>query len=273
MKSRLILASVAAIALGAFACGDDSTESNNSNNNTTTNNSSNNATTGTNNATNNVSDNTGKVWESDYQLRFDTLTFDQGTAAVGLNAILASNFNQELDFPVVVLIDVADIATDASTATIRGGSGLKTENAGEYSWDPDGDDTYDAATLTGDTGEFKGVLQNLNFVATFVTETDTQKVVIPIQKLEVSGNITLSDDASTASIANGRMSGFVTQADGEATQITLIPGGAPVSIAALFKTSNLNYNSATGEVVMKGTGDSWLLTAGFTAIPTVIAGQ
>jgi hypothetical protein len=186
---------------------------------------------------------------------------------------LASNFNQELDFPVVVLIDVADIATDASTATIRGGSGLKTENAGEYSWDPDGDDTYDAATLTGDTGEFKGVLQNLNFVATFVTETDTQKVVIPIQKLEVSGNITLSDDASTASIANGRMSGFVTQADGEATQITLIPGGAPVSIAALFKTSNLNYNSATGEVVMKGTGDSWLLTAGFTAIPTVIAGQ
>lgn len=271
MKSRLILASVAAIALGAFACGDDSSESNNSNNsnNTTTNNASNNATTGT----NNVSDNTGKVWESDYQLRFDTLTFDQGTAAVRLNPILASNFNQELDFPVVVLIDVADIATDLSTATIRGGSGLKTETAGEYSWDPDGDDTYDAATLTGDTGAFQGVLQNLNFVATFVTETDTQKVVIPIQKLDVSGNISLSDDASTASIANGRMSGYVTKTDGEATQITLLPGGPPVSIAKIFEIANLNYDSTKGEVVMKGTGDSWLLTAGFTAIPTVIAGQ
>ncbi len=269
MKSRLILASVTALALGAFACGDDSTESNNSTNNTATNN----ATTSTNNATTSVSDNTGKVWESDYQLRFDSLTFDQGTAAVGLNAILASNFDQELDFPIVVLIDVADIVTASSTATIRGGSGLKTATAGEYSWDPDGDENYEAATLTGDSGEFQGILQNLNFVATFVTETDTQKVVIPIQKLDVSGNIRLSEDASTASIENGRMSGYVTQADGEATQITLVPGGAPVSIAALFKTTNLNYNSATGEIVTKGTGDSWLLTAGFTAIPTVIAGQ
>ncbi len=272
MKSRLILASVAALALGFSACGDDSSSpSNNANN--TANNTTNNGTTSTNNSNNDVPDNSGKVWAPDYQLRFDTLTFDQGTAAVGLNSILASNFNQDLDFPVVVLIDVADIATDMSTATIRGGSGLKTTTDGEYSWDPDGDDGYDPATLTGDSGAFQGVIQNLNFVATFVTETDTQKVVIPIQKLDVSGNIALSEDASTASIANGRMSGFVTLTDGEATQITLIPGGQPVSIAALFKKTNLNYDSTKGEIVAKGTGDSWLLTASFTAIPTVITGQ
>ena len=273
MHSRFLLACVAAAAFAA--CGDDSSSSNNSTNNSTTstNNATNNATNnGTTGGTNGV-DNSGKTWAASYQLRFDTLTFDQGTAAAGLNQILASNFDQELDFPVIVLVDLADIDVDAGTAKIRGGSGLKTATPGEYTWDPDGDDSYDDGTIVGQTGAFEGTLQSLNFVATLVTETDTQKVVIPIQQLEFKASVELSDDASTASISDGRMQGFLTKTDGENTQISLVPGGQPVSIAQLFKDSNLNYDSATGQVVDKGTGDSWLLTASFTAVPTVIQGQ
>ncbi|MEZ4462849.1 MAG: hypothetical protein R3E66_24605 [bacterium] len=47
------------------------------------------------------------------------------------------------------------------------------------------------------------MLQSLNFVATLVTETDTQKVVIPIQQLEFKASVELSEDASTASISDG----------------------------------------------------------------------
>jgi hypothetical protein len=275
MTSRFALAALTAMGLAFAGCGDDSTENTNNTNNT--NNSTNNA-NNTNNASNNSTNNDanvneGKTWATEYALRFDTMTFDQGTAAFGLNQILATNFNQDLDFPVVVLVHLNEIDTAAGTAKIRGGSGLKTTTAGEYIWDPDGVERYDDGTLVGASGEFQGVLGTLDFVATLVTETDTQKVVIPIQQLEFNANIVLSEDASTASIANGRMAGYLTKEDGLATEISLVPGGQAISIAQLFKDENLNYDSATGEIVEKGTGDSWWLTASFTAVPTVIQGQ
>lgn len=273
MCSKFSLASALALVLVMAACGDDSSSDNNTtndmtSNDTTSNNMTSNDTTGTDQV-----DNSGKVWAERYQMRFDSMTFDPGTAAASLNPVLAQNFDQSLEFPVVVLMDIAQIDLSAGTAKIRAGSGLKTTTEGVYIWDPEGEDSYDDGTLVGDSGRFQGTLEKLNFVATLVTETGTQKVVIPIQKLEFAANIKLSEDAMTASIGNGTMAGFVTKVDGENTQVTLIPGGTPLTIAQLFKDSNLNYDSTTGQIVEKGTGDSWWLTAKFTAVPTRIEGQ
>lgn len=278
MTARWMMVAIATFGLALTACGDDSESSNNANNttsNNTTNNANNTANNNTNGGTNNTSgvDNSGKTWGTSYAVRFDSMTFDQGTAAAGLNQILASNFDQSLDFPVVVLVHLNEIDTAGGTAKIRGGSGLKTDTDGEYIWDPDGEERYDNGSLVADSGRFEGVLETLNFVATLVTETETQKVVIPIQKLEFQANIALSDNAATASIGNGRMAGYLTKTDGENTSVTIVPGGAPISIAKLFKDANLNYDSTTNQIVEKGTGDSWWLTASFTAVPTVIQGE
>jgi len=252
-------------ALTFFGCSEDPEPSNNS--------ASNNQTTAPTNNTmvplNNV-DNTGKEYRSSYTLRFDSMAFDAGSIAFGLNGILQQNFDQSLDYPIVVLVEVRAIDAVAGTGEIRGGSGLKTGTAEQYIWDPEGDDHYDDGTLVAATGRFEGVLETLMFVATFVTETDEQKMPIPIRQLEFQANLELSEDASTASISNGRIAGYLTKADGDIAQVQIVPGGTPISITNLFKETKLNYNSTTGEIVPEGEGDSWWLTAGFTAIPTTI---
>lgn len=264
MRSIFLVSALLVLGLG---CSDDPDPASNNattNNQTTTNND-----TSTNNSTVNV-DNTGITYQSSYQLIFDSLAFDKGTAAFPLNGILTSNLDQTLDYPIVVLVDIRNIDTEAGTAEIRGGAGLKTDTAGEYIWDPDGDDRYDEGSLVATTGRFEGVLQQLDFVATLVTETETQKVPIPIQGLEFVANLELSQDGKTATIKNGTIAGYLTKTDGDLAQVQLIPGNDPVPITALFKTSNLNFNSTTKEIVEKATGDSWWLTGSFTAAPTKV---
>jgi hypothetical protein len=260
---------VAALAL-MIGCGEDESPSNNANNTS----SNNGQTTETNNSTTNNGDsgvdNSGITYQDSYQLIFDTMAFDEDSLAKSLNGLLAQNFDQSLEFPIIVLVDLKSIDPDGGTLEIRGGSGLKTETDGEYIWDPEGDDSYDAGTLGSANGRVEGVLQTLNFVATLVSETGTTKMPIPIQQLEFSGNMQLSEDGSTGSIANGRMSGYLTKEDGDAAQVVIVPGGTPISITDLFKEDKLNYDSASGELVAAGEGDSWLLNASFTAKPVVI---
>lgn len=257
------------LALSVFAaCGDEDSpsESNNDNNSNNASNQNN-----TNNTTqSNNFDNRDTEYQASYQLRFDSLAFDDGTAGKPVNGLLAQNFNQDLEFPIVVLVDIKEIDPDAGTFELRGGSGLKTDTAGEYEWDPGQADTYFPGTLTAATGEFLGQLDSLDFVATLPTETDVQKVTIPIQQLEFEGNLVLSDDGSSATIPNGRLAGFLTREDGDQTEIRLSPTATPITATDLFGPENLNYDSQGAEIVELGEGDSWYLTADFSAVPTEI---
>ncbi len=255
---------LAVLILAAFvvACGGDDEKSNNTNTNNV-----NNVNNGNN--VNNV-DNNNKEYSDNYQLRFDSLVFDNDSPGKLVNGILAMNFDQTLEFPVVVLVDVQSIDPGAGTLELRGGSGLKTETEGEYVWEDGQSEEYSAGTLEQATGAFAGVLPELNFVATLQTETSTSKVVIPIQQLEFSGNLQLSDDGSTASIPAGELRGYLTKEDGDATMISIIPGGEPVSITNVFGENDLNYDTATQSLVEPGEGDAWQVFGTFSAVPTTI---
>ena len=86
------------------ACGDSSeTNENEATNNTDVNN-----TTPQDPATNNNSgdvDNSDKNYETSYQLKFDTLEFDDDSPGQLANPIIEQNFDESLDFPIIVLLD------------------------------------------------------------------------------------------------------------------------------------------------------------------------
>ncbi len=260
------------LALCVFAaCGDDSSESDDSNQSNTNNtNNANNDNNDNNDNNGSEFDNTGIEYQSSYQLRFDSLVFDSDTAGRPVNGILEQNFDQSLDFPVVVLVDLRNIDTEGGSLELRGGSGLKTETDGEYSWDPEGAEDYFNGSLTAATGAFVGELGRLDFVATLQTETDVQKVVIPIRELEFEGNLVLAGDGSTGSIPNGRLAGYLTKEDGDNTEVRITPTSNPVTVTDLFGADKLNYDSTAGEIVTEGEGDAWYLTADFSAVPTII---
>lgn len=215
-------------------------------------------------------DNTGVAYAERYQQRFTSLRFDQGTAAAGLNGILKSNFDQSLEYPIIVLLDLQGIDAEAGTLKVRGGSGLKGSAEGEYTWHPDAAETLYDGTLEAESGALHFEVDRFEFIATFVLEDDVREVVLPIQDLSFDGNVKLNEDGSEAEIVGGRLAGYLTKEDGDETGVVLVPGSEPVYLTELFGADRLNYDTSTGMIVEAGQGDAWFLTASFETTPTTI---
>jgi hypothetical protein len=128
------------------------------------------------------------------------------------------------------------------------------------------------ATLDPSTGEFAAQIPFFGFVATFEFDTDVSKTVLPINNLDISGQLVLEEGGASARVANGEMSGYITKEDGDMTEITLTPGGEPVSLTQIFKEGTLNYDSTAGMEVDTGdpSADAWFITGTYTAVPTDI---
>ena len=261
------LAFVAALTMAA-ACGDDA-KNNAATNNTGTNNDTANNGADAGNNTNTDVDNSDAEYASEYETIFDSLVFSNAPANK-LNDLVMKNLVQTLEFPIIVLLQVDTFDIEAGTLMLRGGSGLKTETEGVYAWDPDSESEGTLGTLVPDTGEFSAELASFGFVASFKFENEVNKVTLPIKNLTIDGKLALDEGGATARVVDGTLAGILTKADGDATQITLAPGGSPISITQLFKESSLNWDTATNAEVEPGTGDAWYIAGTFTANPVDI---
>ncbi len=268
MKSTSKLCVLVMMCALASACGgesennaNNSNNSNNTNNTTASNNTS--GTTGTNNTSGGQDTTPPSEYESGYQLRFTSLAFVTLDPVLrALNGILSQNFDQELDFPIVALIDIKDLDASAGTFELKGGSGLKTLTPGAYEWDPQTPDVYSTATLESDTAAIDGLIERFVFVAVFESDGEEKRTELVLNELEFTGNLDETDGVVT--IPNGRLKGYVTKVDADATIIELTPGNT-LPLTDVLKENKINFDS-DGD----GADDSWLLEAEFTAEPTEI---
>ncbi len=249
------------------ACGPGNNGNNGASNNGASNNgASNNGTAGTSNQT---VDNSGAEYADEYELKFDTLAFTN-TPASSLNSIVANSLDLDEEFPIVVLIQMGDFDQEAGTGVLTGGSGFKTDDDTVFTFDEDSDPTPTEFTIDFATGAFDALVPYFGFVSTFKFENDVSKTILPIQQLQINGNLSLSDDGAEATIGNGTMAGYITKEDGDVTEITLVPGNPPATLTQIFKAENLNWDSEAGMEVDKGEGDAWYITGEFTAIDVEI---
>jgi hypothetical protein len=257
MKKSAKLAAIAmSLLLGTamVACGDNGGESNE--NNSTTNNPSDNSTPGETPGTP-IDD-----LESSYKLRFTAFEFTQDPG-MSLNGLIRINFNQDLEYPIVVLVELDDIDPSAGTLRMRGGSGLKTETDGEYRWDPDTASAEYVDGTVSSEGQIEAVLPLLPFVATVVSESGVFKTVIPIRQLEVDA-LLRSNEEGGVFISRGEMTGFVTKEEADSVEVALSPTQV-LSLTAVLQERRLNHDT-TGD----GVNDAWLLKARFDAEETII---
>ena len=207
-------------------------------------------------------------YKSEYQLRFTSFAFVDGSPGTSLNGVLEQNFDQDKKFPVIVLIEMENLDVSKTSVGVRGGSGVKTETAGTYKWDPDADVQELTTGKIEVNGALDAMLPKLDFVASFEAPDGTAlKTVIPIKGLTLKGHLTAKEDGSEPTIDDGILEGYVTLADGDATEV-VIPLGDSVSklpLTNVFKKKNLNY-SVNNDGVM----DAWKLKASFTAVETKI---
>lgn len=257
----LVLTSlVCALAVG---CGGDDDSSDNGANNATENNAVANNGGAANNEDNNA---TTAAYKSGYGLKLTSFQFSADSPGKSLNGVLSQNFDTDLNYPILVLLEFDNLNVEAGTVDVRGGSGLKTETQGQYKWDADmADQEFEPGTINA-TGQVDAVLPLLNFVATIETETEVIKSVIPIRSLTFDARLRAQADGTEPSITNGLLEGYVTREDGENTRIVLSPGSAGVKLTQVLGVANINHDS-DGD----GTNDAWMLKATFDAEETVIA--
>ena len=215
-------------------------------------------------------DNTGLTYAEEYQVMFTDLAFLSTSPGASLNSILRQSFDQSLNYPIVVLVDIKDLDSDAGTFDLRAGSGLKTDTDGAYEWDPESDDSYTPCTVDTDSGRMQGNLALLPFVSTIEFEDRAEKVVLNLRGLHIDAKMELLEDGSQFRVRAGTLTGHLTKADGDSTSIALTPGAEGIKITQIFKEERLNFDTATGETVEAGTGDAWYLEATFDADPANI---
>ena len=215
-------------------------------------------------------DNAGAEYDSSYAYVFDHIEFLEQPGRK-LNNLLNSNMDLNLDHPVLIMLVLSQIDTDAGTMYIEGGSGRKTDTDNEYSYNPDAEIDGMDGTINADTGHFEAQLPTFNFVATFQTEDGPITTILPIKDLAVSGNIQFNDD-DTTEVVNGTLAGYLTKEDGDNTTIAIVPGGEPTPLTVFFQTAMLNYNTTTGARVEAGStdADAWYLNGVFTARETTL---
>ena len=205
-------------------------------------------------------------FEAQYDMRFNAFAFDRGTPGFSLNSPLEYFLDQDLDYPVVVLVELRDLDTDAGTLQVRGGAGLKTETAGEYVWDEEVEEPEAAAGTIAANGDFEATLPLLSFVATVESGGDINKTVIPIRDLAIDAKLQASAAGENPVINDGVLSGFVLLSEIEDVGLTIVPGQDPLPLTQLFggpESVNYDYDE-------DGENDAWQLSATFSAEQTVI---
>ncbi len=209
----------------------------------------------------------GWQYKSEYQLRVNQFQFDHGSPAFGLNTLLKTNLeDQSKKYPVVVLIDLKNIDTDAGTLSIRGGAGVKanldcdpsTDGPCDYKWDPATPQDYtEGSKLDSATGHLDAKLDSLLFIASFEVHGEVQKAEIPITNLTLTGDLVPEEAGSdTVMLANGHLEGTLTKEAADSSQIQLVPGQDPVKLSRLLGEASMNIDRDCD-----GTPDAWHLTA------------
>lgn len=210
------------------------------------------------------------AYEERYELRFESLKFTEETipnkdAVIKLlNGALNMNFDQSIETPIVILMDIKNIDADAGALEIRAGAGEKTVNDEEYEWDDLTPRDYVDGTLTADTGAFVSTTPEFVFIATLGSGDSATRVPLTINDLKITATLENSDEGNDAKITEGRLEGYMTKEKGDSAMVELTPG-SPVVLTTVFGEENLDFDS-NGD----GTNDSWALFATFDARPTSI---
>jgi hypothetical protein len=204
-----------------------------------------------------------------YQLRFETLLFSFPQTLKGLNGVLGKNFDQSTMFPVIILVEIKDVKTDAGTMKLRGGAGIKGASAGIYQWDPDNGEMYFDGAIDPATGKVTGTIEKFKFVATFESEEPSMPLrsTIPINRLDFEGYLEdAPEGGGKAVIKIGKLNGNITLEQARATDITILAGNPPVKLSVLLKEERMDLD-LDGD----GTKDAWnIRDATFTAVPVTI---
>lgn len=258
--SALSLVLICALAvMGAWGCSGDS---NNANENNTNNTNNTNADMGANNAQedmNTSSNNSPSQWESNYQLIFRDMIFNQGSPGSGtLNNVLRKSFRMDQEYPTIILVDIKDVDAEAGTTKVKGGAGEITAVDGEYKWDAETPDVYYDGTLNKDTGVVTGTFADFKFIATIPTEGEPLRVILPIQDLSFSAKLTTAASGGGVVIEGGEMTGYLTKAQGDTIEIFI--NGMTLTLTSLLKESTLNLDTDGDDV-----NDAWKLEATFKA--------
>lgn len=191
-----------------------------------------------------------------------------------LNGLIVSNLDQEnLEYPIVILLDFMDIDLNKGTLIIRGGAGLKTEKKDEYIWDPQADTTTDrgAGTIDKD-GNFEATIELFEFVATVKDGDSVIKNKIPIHNLKITGKLELKKDGTLGqTFTDATIEGYISEEDGDNTNLAL-NADAAVSLTFFFKKKNLNYSIESKMIVPKKdpSADAWFLVGKLSAAKTTV---
>ena len=210
------------------------------------------------------------MYEARYEMRFDSLKFTRETLPSKdslvrlLNGLLKQNFDQSVENPIVILLDIKDIDTDAMTMKLRSGAGLKTVTEGEYEWHPMTPPGFVDGTISAESAEVSGEIPEFIFIATIGEGEDVMSVPLIINDLEFSATLEDADSEGLAQIQTGNLKGYMTLENGRTAQIETSPGN-PVTLAEFFGEDSVDFDS-DGD----GTNDSWAMYATFTAVPTLI---
>ncbi len=283
MNCRMLVVLFAAVSLTlGTACGDDSSEGNNSNN--TSNNTNNSADAGNNGGADVQQAQLPESWEyeSEYHLRFTSFQFNPGTTGSDLNTLLRTNITkQEKKYPIVVLVHLKDIDTDAGTLAIRGGAGKKVDlqcdpeldGECEYQWDEDTAETYtEGVPLDTTTGEFVAELESLDFIATFELDGEEQDTVIPVTDLTLTARFPHAyedEDGEVvveAAIMDADLEGYLTKENADASGVQVTPGQDPIPLTDILG----GEETLNADLDEDGTNDAWYLEGKFSAEPATV---
>jgi hypothetical protein len=275
MNTRTLVVLLASlfVALGT-ACGGDSSEDNNTGSN-------NGADAGNNGGADVEEAVVPEDWtyESEYDLRFTAFRFNEGTPGAELNTLLRTRIRkQELEYPIVVLVSLKDIDTEAGSLSFRGGSGGKVElicdpeldGVCEYKWNENTSEEYtEGVPFDAETGSFSAELDSFDFVATFDADT---RATIPITDLTFDAELlpfAYEDENGEVvvetAIEGGTLIGIVTEEDADGSMIKLPTSPDPKPLSDLLGKSTMNFDRDDD-----GTMDAWELEAQFWANEAII---
>ncbi|RAL25273.1 hypothetical protein DL240_03410 [Lujinxingia litoralis] len=253
-KERWMPWLVAAALLGGVACGSDSDDTEND------------AGEQTSDAGDGPEFAEEPAFAASYNMRFTEFAFDAGTPGAFVNGPIERFLDQDVNYPVVVLVEMEDIDVSAGTLQIRGGAGLKTGTAGEYRWDGELDVPEFTEGSISTTGELDATLPLLNFVATVEANGEVNKTIIPIRDLTIAADLQATASGEEPTIKDGTITGYVVLEDIADVGLAVIPGGDPTPLSQLFGgADSVNYDYDED-----GEDDSWELRATFSATQTLI---
>lgn len=206
-----------------------------------------------------------EAFDSDYELRFNTFAFAEGSPGAELNDLIEDFLDQSMDYPIIVLLELTELDAEAGDVTVRGGAGLHAEGDGEYRWDDELEEPDETAGSFDEDGNLEAHLPLFHFVATVQTDEGLLKTVIPIRDIELTATVRADEDGSNPCIDDGHLEGFVVQEDIEDVRIALTPGASGLPLETVLDTDEMNADhSGDGEI------DAWEMEAYFEAEQTVI---